>query len=137
MRLRSLSDHVRESSESEEQTDDRHDLREIKEEDAFQGVFGPVPELTDEQDGRERRDSEIADETVDFYKCRAGDVEDDEDDETEKRVYDRQGNYGRGVRIHRLRIGVGDAERKVRWLSVDLPSDERSQVADDAGEEER
>jgi hypothetical protein len=135
LRLLGLGDHLCESSDCEKQADDRHDLRQIKEENAFQGIFGSVPKLSDEQDRRERRDTKISDQTVDFHERRAGDVENDEIQKTEKRIDEREGNDRRGVGIRTFGFGIRDSKRKGRRLSVYLPSDERPQVPHDSREE--
>lgn len=132
-----LGNHFGESSECEEHADDRHDLRQIKEEYALERVFGTVPKFSDEKDRCERRETEVADESVHLHERRAGDVEDDEVRETEERVDEGEGYDRGGVRIRAFRIGIGDAERKVRGLAVDLPADEGSEVSDDSREEER
>lgn len=135
--LRGLFYHVRESSECEKHADDRHDLRHVKIEDAFQGIFGPVPKLADEQDGRERRDSEISDETVDFYERGTRDVQHDERYEAKKRVDDRQRDDRGSVRVRDFGLGIRDSEGEVRRFPVDLSPDEGAQIPDDSCEKER
>lgn len=129
--------HFGESSECEKHADDRHDLRQIKEEYAFQGIFGPVPKLSDEQDRCERRDSKVSNESVDFYERGPRDIENDEVRETEKRVNKGQRNDRGRIRIRAFRIGIGYSERKVRRFAVNLSADERSEISDDSREEER
>lgn len=136
-RLRFFGNHFGESSEREEHADYRHDLRQIKEEDALERILGTVPKFSDEKDRCERRESEIAYEPVDLHERRAGDVEDDEVYETEERVDEREGYDRRGVRIGAFRIGIRNSEWKVRGFAVDLSADEGSEVSYDSREEER